>query len=88
MAQSFATQIITLLALLALLLGVLFYVKRNQSSLRARFGNDGPIQIKTTTALTPNDRAHVIAVHGQEYLVVTSARASASVTPILAEGAE
>jgi flagellar protein FliO/FliZ len=63
-------QIIPLAVFLAVLVAVWVYVLRNRESLSARMGRGRRLRVVETAALGPSDRAMILSLDDQEFLIV------------------
>jgi flagellar protein FliO/FliZ len=78
-------QFLTLFAFLAGLGLLWFYVQRNKSGLARRMGQDRRIKVLEVAALSPTDRAMILAVDSREFLVLR-AKGTAPVVTELTRG--
>lgn len=83
-----SSQIIVLSIFLAVLIFALVLVKRFQPQLRAQLRAGKRITISESTSLGGQDRALLVAVDAQEFLVVLSKKAGTSVTPLVGSAQE
>ena len=66
------SQYLTLAVFMLLLAGIWYLVQRNREALTHRTGKGRRISVLEVTALSPVDRAMILAVDGQEFLVLRS----------------
>lgn len=75
-------QLVTLALFLGALIAVWYFVQRNKSGLARRIGQGKRITVAEVTALSPTDRAMILAVDGREFLVLRSKGTAPVVTAL------
>lgn len=78
------TQLVTLALFLGALFAAWYFVHRNKTGLARRIGQGKRITVAEVTALSPTDRAMILAVDGREYLVLRSKGTAPVVTALTA----
>lgn len=78
------TQIIILILFIGTLLAALVFVRRFQPQLRKTLNTTRDITIRDRMALGAANTLFVVRIDDQEFMVVTSRRAGAVITPITA----
>jgi flagellar protein FliO/FliZ len=63
-------QILTLTLFMAALGAAWWWVHRNRAALEGRLGNKRRISVLESTALGPQDRAMILRVDGQEFMLL------------------
>lgn len=76
------TQYITVALFLALMLGVLWLVRRYQKPLSAKFAAHQRITVHAVTPITPHERAVILCVDGMEYLTIVSKHGASQMTAL------
>ncbi len=76
-------QVLTLFVFLAGLGLLWYYVQRNKSGLARRMGNDRRIKVVEVAALSPTDRAMILAVDSREFLVLRAKGTAPVITELL-----
>lgn len=67
---------------LLLLLAAAYFIRANSGSLSKKIQGDRRMRVTETTMLGQGERAVLLSVGEHEFLVVTSKRGSATVTPL------
>lgn len=75
-------QILIVLVFMAVLGAVWLWARRNRHGLSRRLAGASRLRLSEVAALSPTDRAMILAVDGQEFLIVRMKGATPVVTPL------
>ena len=82
MAGVEASQIVIVVAFLALLVGVQVWVRRNREGLGARLRPGREVEILETVALAPHERLTLVRIGAERVLVLSARGAGAQMLPL------
>jgi flagellar biogenesis protein FliO len=82
MSDTFSiTQLIIITAFLSVLIGVMFVVRRYKEPLSKQLGGQRRIKLMEDTSIGANERAKLIEVDGQVFLIISAKNQPPSVMP-------
>ena len=82
MSDTFSiTQLIIITAFLSVLIGLMFVVRRYKEPLSKQFGGQRRIKLMEDTSIGANERAKLIEVDGQVFLIISAKNQPPSVMP-------